>query len=47
MKTELKSMNSKLNNAEEWITDLGDRITEITQLEHQAETQMKKYIYTE
>ena len=32
-------MNSTMNNAEE---DLEDRIMEITQLEQQKETQMKK-----
>ena len=39
MKAELKAMNSRMNNAEE---DLEDRIMEITQLEQQKETQMKK-----
>ena len=42
MKAELKAMNSRMNNAEEWISDLEDRIMEITQLEQQTETQMKK-----
>ena len=41
MKAELKAMNSRMNNAEE---DLEDRIMEITQLEQQKETQMKKKI---
>ena len=41
MKTELKAMNSRMNNAEE---DLEDGIMEITQLEQQKETQMKKKI---
>ena len=31
MKTELKAINSKLNNAEEGRSDLRDRIMEITQ----------------
>ena len=39
MKAELKAMNSRMNNAEE---DVEDRIMEITQLEQQKETQMKK-----
>ena len=39
MKAELKAMNSRMNNAEE---DLEDMIMEITQLEQQKETQMKK-----
>ena len=44
MKAELKAMNSRMNNAEEWITDLEDinRIKEITQSEEQTESQMKK-----
>ena len=43
-KAELKAMNSRMNNAEEWITDLEDinRIKEITQSEEQTESQMKK-----
>ena len=40
-KAELKAMNSRMNNAEE---DLEDGIMEITQLEQQKETQMKKKI---
>ena len=31
MKAELKAINRKLNNAEEQISDLEDRIMEITQ----------------
>ena len=31
-KPELKTINSKLRNAEEWISDLEDRIMEITQI---------------
>ena len=31
MKTELKVMNNKMNNAEEWISDMEDRIMLITQ----------------
>ena len=42
MKTELKTMNSRMKNAEEWINDLKDRIMEITQSEQQIESQMKK-----
>ena len=41
MKAELKAMNSRMNNAEEWISDLEDRIMEITQSEEQTESQMK------
>ena len=41
-KAELKSMNSRMNNAEERISDLEDRLMVITQSEQQAESQMKK-----
>ena len=37
--TELKVMNSKLNNIEEWTSDLEDRIMEVTQLKQQTERQ--------
>ena len=37
--TELKAMNSKLNNVEEWTSDLEDRIMEVTQLKQQTERQ--------
>ena len=33
--TELKAMNSKLNNLEKWTNDLEDRIMEVTQLKQQ------------
>lgn len=42
MKAELKAMNSKLNNKEEQINDLQDRIMEIPQSEEQNERQIKK-----
>ena len=42
MKAELQAMNSRLINVEEWICDLEGRIIEITQLEQQTESQMKK-----
>ena len=42
MKTVLKAMISRLNNAEEQISDLEDRIMEIIQSEQQEESQMKK-----
>ena len=41
-KAELKAMNSKMNTAEEGISYVEDRTMEITQLEQQTETQMKK-----
>ena len=42
MKPELKTMNNRMNNAEERISDLEDRIMEITQSEQQTESQIKK-----
>ena len=41
-KTELKAMKSKMNNAEERISDLKDRIMEITQLKQQIGSQIEK-----
>ena len=41
-KTELKQMNSRVNNAEERISDLEGRIMEIIQSEQQLESQIKK-----
>ena len=41
-KAELKSMNSRMNNAEERISDLEDRLMEITQSKQKTESQMKK-----
>ena len=41
-KAELKAMNSRMNNAEERISDLEDRIMEITQLKQQTDSLMKK-----
>ena len=37
IKWELKTTNSKLDNAEEWINALEDKTTEITQSEQQTE----------
>ena len=42
MKAELKALNSRMNNAEERISDLEDRIMAITQSGQQTENQMKK-----
>ena len=42
MQTELKALKSRMNNAEEWISDFKDRIMEITQSGQQTENQMKK-----
>ena len=41
MKAELKAMNSRMNNAEERISDLEDRIMEIIQSKQQTESQIK------
>ena len=40
LQTELKALNNIINNAEEWVSDLEDRIMEIP---NQTEKQMKKY----
>ena len=41
MQTELKALKSRVNNAEEWISEVEDRIMEITQSGQQTENQMK------
>ena len=41
-KAELKAVNNRMNNTEEWISDLKDRIMEITQSGQQIESQIKK-----
>ena len=41
--TELKALKSRMNNAEELISDLEDRIMEIIQSGQQTEHQMKKH----
>ena len=40
---ELKALKSRMNNAEEWISDLEDRIMEIPQSGQQTENQMKTH----
>ena len=42
MKAELKEMNSRMNNSEKQVSDLEDRIREITQSGQQADSQTKK-----
>ena len=42
IKSILETMNSRLNDTEEHIFDLENRIVEITQSEQQRERQMKK-----
>ena len=43
MQTELKILKSRMNNAEERISDFEDIIKEITQLGQQTENEMKKH----
>ena len=42
MQAELKALKSRMNNGEEQISDLEDRIMKITQSGQQTENQMKK-----
>ena len=42
IKTNLEEMNSRLNDTEEGMSDVEDRIMEITQSEQQTERQIKK-----
>ena len=41
MQAELKTLKSRMNNAEEWISNLEDRIMEITQSGQKKENQIK------
>ena len=43
MQTEIKALKSRMNNSEEQMSDLEDRIMEITQSGQQTENQMKKH----
>ena len=42
LKTTLKGINSRITEAEEWISDLEDRIVEITATEQNIEKRMKQ-----
>ena len=42
MKTTLEGINSRITEAEEWISDLEDRIVEITAAEQNKEKRMKR-----
>ena len=42
IKTNLEAMNSRLNDREEWVSELEDRIMKITQSEQQKEKSFKK-----
>lgn len=41
MKAEFKAINRRMNNTEEWIRDLEDRIMKIIQSGEQTENQVK------
>ena len=41
IETELRAVTTRMNNAEEWISDVEDRIMEITQTGQQTDNQMK------
>ena len=43
IKHKLNTMNSRLNNAEEWISDLGERIMEIIQSEQHIDKKEANY----
>ena len=43
LQTELRAVKTRRNNAEEWISDVEDRIMEITQSGQQTENQMKTH----
>ena len=42
MKNTLEGMNSRIPEAQEWISDLGDRIVEFTAVEQNKEKRMKR-----
>ena len=42
MKTTLKGINSRISEAEEWISDLQDRMMELTAAEQNKEKRMKR-----
>lgn len=42
MKNTLEGINSRLDDREEWISDMKGRIVEITQAEKQKEEKVKK-----
>ena len=44
MKTELDALKGRMNNAGEWISDLEDRIMEITQSQQTAKRKKKSNI---
>ena len=42
MKNTLEGINSKINEAEEWISELEDRMVELTAVEQNKENKRKK-----
>ena len=42
MKNTLEGINSRITDAEEWMSDLEDRMAEITEKEQDMEKRMKK-----
>ena len=42
MKAELTTVNNRMNNAKEQISDQKDRIMEVTESEQKTESQMKR-----
>ena len=44
MKNILEGINSRLDEAEDWISDLEDRVTENTQLEQENENKKKRIV---
>ena len=42
MKNTLEGINSRLNDSKEWISDLEDRVVEITATEQKKERRMKR-----
>ena len=43
IKNSLKATNSRIQEAEEWISEVEDRLVEITDAEQKRETRLKRY----
>ena len=46
MNNTLEGLNSRMTEAEEWISDLEDRLVDITAIEQNTEERMKKKMKT-
>ena len=46
MNNTLEGINSRMTEAEEWISDLEDRLVDITAIEQNTEERMKKKMKT-